>query len=201
MESDVWYPAFTLAEGADPTRFSRKYTVDLSELNAMRKLIVGPGAKKARLPPGSAIGPVRAKLPKRPTDFIWRSFSIMASQRAIDLLERAGIHIPHGPVLAWATGAATGYVALQLDPVPLYSERTLAEMTLKLCSACGHCWMQNVWAELTGPREFVQRRMPQKHGLVKSVEGGHILATEQFMEVVRSKKLTGMEFEEVGVYV
>jgi len=201
IESDIWYPSFTLAKGADPKKFSDEFTVTLPELNEMRKLIVGAGVERAKLLPGSQIGPVRAKLPKRPTDFVWSSFSLMASKRVIDIFGSAGIHVPHGRVVVTGTGAKTDYVALQLDPVALYSKETLTEMTLVFCSACGHCWMQNVRAKCSGPRQFVRRRVPEGQGLVRALEGLETLASESFIEVVRSKKLSGIEFEQFGVYV
>jgi len=190
-----------LAGEADKQKLTDESAVVLTEMKAMRKWISGAGAKKAQLPPGSGIGPVRAKLPKRATDFVWCCFKLLASRRALTVLERAGIHVPHGPVVAAGTGAKTEYCALQLDPVALYSARTLTEMTLAFCPACGQCWMRDVNAKCKGPKEYVRRLMPEEQGLVKAREGGETLATSRFMDVVRSEKLTGMEFEESGVYV
>ncbi len=89
-ESDIWYPAYTLDIRADLTKFSDETTVTLPEFKAMRKLVVGKGAKKAMLLPGSWIGPVRAKLPKRATNFVWCCFSLMANLKGCIAAERSG---------------------------------------------------------------------------------------------------------------
>ena len=200
IESDVWYPAYTLDLRANPTKFSDECAVTLPELNAMRKLIVGRDAKKAMLLPGSRIGPVRAKLPKRATDFVWCSFSLMASRRVIQLLTRSGLSIPYGPVVT-PTGEKTDYVALQLDPVPLYSKATIAKMTLAVCPECGNCWMQDVRVDISGPRQYDRSRMPEEAGLVRVREGLEILATDRFIDVIQSNKLSGVGFEVFGEYV
>jgi hypothetical protein len=190
-----------VAKEADKAKFTRENSVNLCELESMRKLIAGKGIEKAKLPPGSGVGPVRAKLSKRATDFVWCSFKLLASRHAIEVLQDAGIHLLHGPVVEPRTGAKTDYVAVQLDPVALYSQQTLAEMTLVFCSTCGNCWMQNTRAKLSGPRQYVRERVPEEQGLVKTFEGYETIATERFMEAVRREKLTGMVFEESGVYV
>ena len=52
-----------------------------------------------------------------------------------------------------------------------------------------------------GPRQYVRSRIKEKHGLVKVEEGFETLVTEGFMEVAKSKKLSGIEFTESGIYV
>src|SRR6266545_624426 len=70
-ESEIWYPSFKIAKGVDLTKFVEDNTVTLAELDSMRQQIVGRGVERAKLPPGSGIGPVTAKLPGRATDFVW----------------------------------------------------------------------------------------------------------------------------------
>lgn len=198
--SQVWYPSYELAKGANTAKFTDETIVTTSELASMRKQVVGKGVENAKLLPGSGIGPVHAKLPARATDFVWFEFRLLASRHALDALELAGIHVPHGPVIMTGKNKAD-YVAFQLDPVPLYSKKTMEEMTLVFCQSCGQLSMQNLRAKPNGPREFIRERMSEEAGLVQVYGEYVILATEKFMEVVKSQELSGMDFKEFGIYV
>ena len=201
LDTEVWYPLLSLDPASDISKYSRGITVSPGEFKAMMRYVKGDKPRCENLLPGAGIGPVHAKLPKKATDFIWCCFKLLASHRAIDALKNAGIQIPHGPVVDPRTGADAGYVALELDPIQVYSERTLTEMTLVSCPECGGISMQDVRAKCKGPREFIRRRIPKDCGLVRVASGVATLATVRFMEVVQTQRLTGIQFEEFGVYV
>lgn len=61
--------------------------------------------------------------------------------------------------------------------------------------------MRDVKAKPKGPRQYLKKRFPDKQGLTRAAEGLEILASNAFIDVVRSQKLTGIEFEEFGIYV
>lgn len=171
------------------------------ELDALRKHVFGKDVRAAKLPPGSGIGAVHAKLPKRATEFIWSGFKLIASERALGAVRKCGIDLRYGPVFSIDTKQSTSFFAIQLDPIPLYSEQTLREMTLQFCSECGQCWMRDVKAKPQGPQQYLKKKFPDKKGLTRAAEGVEILASEAFIDVVRSQKLTGIEFKEFGIYV
>ena len=63
------------------------------------------------------------------------------------------------------------------------------------------CLGSNVSVDCSKPREYDLHKIPAEQGLVKVLEGGETLASEDLMEVVNSERLTGIEFKEFGVYV
>lgn len=53
----------------------------------------------------------------------------------------------------------------------------------------------------TRPREYVKERMPRKSPFVKPEEGVGAIASEEFRNFALTEKLTGIKFEESGVFV
>ena len=199
MDTEVWHPSLSLSIKADKTMFSRDRIVPPAQLTALQHFVRGRRRQTGRLLPGAGIGPVEVDLPKRATDFIWCGFKLLASKRAIDIMDQHGIKLSYGPVVT--AGVAFEYVALELMPMLLYSEKTEKEMTLCYCTQCGSYEMRNFRAEPTGPREYIASRIPKGNGLVRDYGSPATLATDEFIKVARSAGLTGIEVSVFGVFV
>jgi hypothetical protein len=201
-ETEVWYPSLSLAKDSDRAQFVEDASVSPEELKVLRRQIVGMRERKLRLVPGAGIGPVKAAIPKKATDFVWCGFRLLANRAAVESLQDRGIIIPHGPaVVKMQSKRVRSYVALELDSIPLWDETTLKETTVVYCKKCGGYSMQDERASLDGLKRYVRRRMPKNHGLVRVNESYVTLASDAFVEVFTEEGLTGMEFVEEGIYV
>lgn len=201
-ETEVWYPSLSIAKSADPNKFNEDLTVGIKELTALRKQLVGVGARKLRLVPCAGIGPVKGKVPPHATDFVWCGFRLLARRRVVDKMESHSVILPHGPAkVSIGRELSDDYLALELDSIPLWDDQTLRETTVVYCRSCKGYSMQNIRADLNQPKRYVKSRMPRGQGLVRVNESYVTLATEEFIEVYNHNKMTGLEFKEEGSYV
>lgn len=198
-DTEVWYPSCTIKKEADLSKLSLERIVSTEELKALRRWI-DTHDRPLKLIPGAGIGPIKARLPTRPTDFLWCGFRLLVQHTVATTIKKRGFEITYGPPVLQINGAESDYVALECDPVPLYSEATIRELTLKVCPECGSCEMQNVRAKMSGPREFVKSRIPEEKGLVRVYESPATIATGPFMEMVKSDGFSGIQFDKIGIY-
>ncbi|MGA2866362.1 MAG: double-CXXCG motif protein [Verrucomicrobiota bacterium] len=204
LDTGDWYPNFGLDKDADLDMFSLEENVSVEAFQELKRHVVGRGVGRAALLPGCGLGPVTATVPANPTDFVWCCFSLLAKPRVVDILKRAGVRISFGPAVVQIgkRQSVEDFVALQVEPVRLYSDQTLAETTTSFCTKCGNVLLKNVRAEPKGPLQYVRNRIPNRQGLVRVYESVVVtLASAAFIEAVRRHRLTGIEFEEAGVYV
>jgi hypothetical protein len=201
-ETEVWYPSLSIAKGPDPSRFTDEITLNLADLNSLRRQVVGVGKRKLRLVPCAGIGEVKARIPRGASDFVWCGFRLLARKSVVDMMAANGVLLPNGPVKVEAGRAGSAdYVALELDSIPMWDELTLKETTIVYCHNCGGYSLQNVRADLNKPKRYVRNRMPKGQGLVRVDESYVTLATDAFVSVFKANKMTGLEFREEGVYV
>jgi hypothetical protein len=184
---------------ADANKFSNELIVSVEEFHELGKMLSMP--KEAKLLPGSGIGNVQTIVPRRKSDFFWCEGRPILSKRALCILRREGFEIWTGRVVIPGTDQGVDYEAWQVPVAALYDDLCLKQLTLAQCSGCGMWNLQNLRAKLSGPRRYTLKRVPPNTGLVRVEEGGETLATEHFIDVVQREKLSGIEFDDWGVYV
>lgn len=174
----------------------------MNKLNRLRKQLVGIGERKLRLVPCAGIGRVNGKVPNGATDFVWCGFRLLAKRRAVEEMERFGVHLPHGPAQIRVGKNGVGdYVALELDSVPMWDDFTLNETTVIYCHKCGGYFMKNVRADLSRPKRYVRERFPKGQGLLRVNESYVTLASPEFVDLFKRKPMSGLHFREEGMYV
>jgi hypothetical protein len=199
-DTEVWYPTLTLKPTAPKSKYSDTVEVSPEEFRSLKKMLAGP-TKDLRLVAGARIGPLIAKLPGRGTDFLWCGFKLLAKNSVIKKLEEANFTITYEAIVDRKPASINNYMAIQLDPVPMYSAKTLNEMTLHHCSECGSCEMTDFRAKPKGPREYILSRIPENAPFVRIYESPGTLATPRFEEFLKKEKVTGIELEETGVFI
>ncbi len=200
----VWYPSLSVQDRGTLADYSDRRTVSPGELERLRRGL-GPRRSDARLPPGSGIGPIEARLSPYATDFVSVPCLMLAAKPAIRRFQEAGVILPHGPALVYlGRTKSEAYVALELDPKSMCSMKTEEALGVARCDGCGGCRrIRGYDHDLSRRLEygFEARRAPERHGLILEDVEEFVLATEDFMNVYRSHKMTGLRFERLGIWV
>jgi hypothetical protein len=202
--SDVWYPSVRLKDKSKRKCYSRDRIVSLEELDRLRAGLK-PKSKAKRMPPGSEIGPIEAQLSPYATDFVWNAFQLLAPKPVIQKFEQHGIIVPHGPAVVYlGRTRSEGYVALELEPRALCSPKTEEALGIGRCDTCGAVrrlkgFDNDVIDNLR--YEFIAAKAPEDHGLMLEDVEDFILASNPFIEVYRRNKMTGLRFDDVGIWV
>jgi hypothetical protein len=196
-----WYPCLSTRRKANASRFNDELTVDVEEFKRLITEVKGFRNSGTKIMPAAGFGRVRAKLPKKRVDFLWCEMKPLIKTSALETLAKNGIHLKGALAFSNTTNAESDYFAIQASPVPLYSDKTLEELTFKQCSVCTFWYLENYRVKLNGPREYILKRFPEGEHLVRSEEGGETIASPTFVEVVRENKITGIEFDPMGSFV
>lgn len=199
-DANIWYPSWDLVQKEQEALFSGDRTVSVPEFRKLKAMIrCEPFSTKVT--PGSRFGTVFAKLPSKGGDFRWCGFLPLVHRGALDRILKSGFQMQTRPVFESPGGRITDYFAVQPAVVPLYSPKTLKEITLVYCKNC-YCWnMTNFRAKPISPREYVKERMPSRSPFVKVEEGAESIASEEFRNFALAENLTGIKFEESGVFM
>jgi hypothetical protein len=196
-----WYPCLSLGPNANAASFNDELTVEVKEFDRLTKQVRGYRTRGTKIMPGAGFGKVKAKLPKRGVDFLWCEMSPLIKTSALEILAKNGIHLKGALAYSSTSNAESDYFAIQVPPVPLFSDKTLEELTYKQCSVCTFWYLENYRVNLNGPREYILKRFPEGESLVRSEEGAETIASPTFVEVVRENKMTGIEFDPMGSFV
>lgn len=204
LTSNIWYPTVRAKDKTKKKLYSDERTVSLDELNRLREGLM-PKNKGKRMPPGAGIGPIEAQLSPYATDFVWSAFQVLAAKPVILKFEKQGVIIPHGPAVVFLGRARSeAYVALELEPYALCSPKTEKALGIGRCTVCGAVRRLKGFDNEAIDKlvyEYMSAKLPENHGLVLEDVDDCILASKAFMRIYRENKMTGLEFEKVGVWI
>jgi hypothetical protein len=157
------------------------------------------------MPPGGGIGPIEAQLSPYATDFVWSAFQVLAAKPVVSKFEEQGVRIPHGPAVVFIGRVRSeAYVALELEPYALCSSKTEKALGIGRCNVCGGVRRLKGFDNERIDNlvyKYTSEKIPRNHGLILEDVDDFILATKAFMRIYRENKMTGLEFQKVGVWI
>ena len=199
----IEYPAFNFGFLND-VEFTDDRVLSVEEFAKVSDRIVRAANRSLLVTPGGSIGPLcgeafRAKF----DDFAWgRVVLPQISKRARDILAGEGIHLLTGEMNVTYRGKrVTSHLGLQVEPVPLLTEENLKQWTIVHCPTCGDYTRTNRRAVVPEGFMIGRSKWPKGQHLVMLRETLDIIASEDFIEAVRRKELTGLSFVECGQFV
>ena len=203
-ERCVDYPAFKFSF-LNKSEFNDDRVVSVSEFERIAERISRSAGRKVLVRPGSAIGELEGEaFAMSLNDFTWgrASCAPQISQHARDLLAQEGINILTADIILRCRGKPLrSHLAVQPEPAILLTEGTLIRHGITHCRACDRFDVKYPRPKIPEDLEIRMSAWPKPKHLVKSVETGHIFASEQFMAAAKKHKLSGLTFVERGHFV
>src|SRR5437660_2103809 len=200
----IEYPAFKF-DFLNDTEFNFDRVVSVAAFDQIRQRIVRAAGRPVNVIPGASIGELygtsfRSKL----NDFVWgRIFVPQISKRARDLLACEGINLLTAECSIRCRGKKLdSHLAMQVEPMALMTEESLSRFKIYHCPRCGN-YKHPPKPDPIVPEGYLIGRSawPAGQHLVQMAETLNVLASNEFIEVVKKRNLTGLIFEECGRFV
>jgi uncharacterized double-CXXCG motif protein len=170
--------------------------VTLDEFEHLRKPIADLMPTDSVLKPGTAFGSLVGSVEGKFGDFLWvNPWTALVRQEAYNLLVEAGVSMPEGvpASLSFRNSLPAVLLELEIEPLARISRRSLPD--LQLCRACGRNPFRvpdHIEVELSSIPKHVDLFRLREFTTI-------ILGTDNFVEAIRSMRLSGISFEEVAV--
>jgi hypothetical protein len=195
------YPAFKF-DFLNHEEFTDDRVVSVAEFHQIRRRIVLAAGRPVLIIPGASIGELSGtSATEKLNDFAWGRITVpQVSKRARDWLANEGINLLTAECSIRCRGKTLdSHLAIQVEPVPLMTEESLAKFRIHHCPRCGN-YKGPLQPGPVVPGGYMLSRSawPVGQHLVQMVETLDVIASEEFMEAVRRHHLTGIAFEECG---
>jgi hypothetical protein len=200
-EGLVQFPALNFPFLREP-RF-RKRIVDVEGFREIKNCISTAAGYPINVVPGSSFGPLEGKADKLElNDFIWGSICVpQISRRARDLLVADGIELLIAEAFIVCGRRRLDYLAIQAEPVPMLTEKSLEQARITFCKKCGDYFQNHPCPDIAGHYKLRRNAWPRGRHLVQLMETLDVIASETFMASVARHHLSGIRFIEYGEFV
>lgn len=199
------YPAFKFSF-LNEQEFTDRRVLSLDEFSDIRLKIQNAAGRPVNIIPGASIGELSGTtISTKLEDFIWGRLIVpQISKRAKDILASESIDLFTTECSIQFRGRQlTSHLAVQVEPVPLMTEESLARHKIFHCPRCGNFVSPSPRLSPIISEGYLIKKSnwPKDQHLVQMQETLHILASEKFIETVKRYKLSGITFEECGLLV
>ncbi len=191
------YPAVDLSKLNNEKVFRKAQAVSLEQFVELRGSILPLMPGGWVLLPGTRFGPLIGKARGVFTDFVWVDlWTLLIQSSALDRLRVAGVRTPLGvpPILTFSGGNPPNLLELQIEPHGKMAPAALTN-NAPSCLSCGR--------NPNGVPEHIvmmASSIPQDQDLFRSRDFTTvILATQKFVETVKTLELGGIIFHPVEV--
>jgi hypothetical protein len=198
-DGDYMYPALDF-EFFQEREFHIDNIVDRPTFAALSKRIQIAYGSDILLIPGCSVGPLTGTAATtKLSDF--ELPTPLVSKRALTLLHERKLLLTTGKCEIRMRGKLiTSHLAFQPEPALMISDESLKENGIDFCRVCNF-YSLNPLIRRSRYYDFRLANWPLNEPLVVAVETGQVLASEEFIEAVKSLNLTGLKFAECGRFV
>ena len=201
------YPGFNF-DFLNPKEFNWERTLSTEEFQRqIRERIQRSVGRSVMVVPGAGVGPLTgtSAFAKFDDDFVWGTILCpQISKVAEKILASEGVQLLTADVSMRCRGRLVeSLFAIQAEPASLLTAESLHKHRIKHCVNCDKYTAPLPTERVIVPEGYEIRKSawPKGQHLVTLAETLDILASSEFMAAVQKHNLTGIAFEECGVYV
>lgn len=206
LDPNLWYPSVKVKDQKQVKRYSFEPPRPIEEVEKLKANLT-PKARGKKAWPGAAISPITIKLRFDAADFVSCVFHWVIVKPAYEKFVEAGVFIPAVPVEVFiGKTKSNAYLAIELDPICLYSESSMVSMQLTRCQKCSYLTTpipgHKIWPwMMPNSVSFRKDLIPKGQGIVYAEHYDSCLVTEDFVQVYKKHKMTGLNFIKAGTWV
>ena len=192
------YPSVDLTGLPNEKRYREFNAVALEKLEELITAIKPLLPQSAILRPGADLGPLVGTAQGKYSDFLWTNlWTLLVQNRVLDCLKEKGVNMPQAvpAILKHKRKETQEILELQIEPYTRIAASAYPSKVPPPCASCGR-------EELKRPRKIVIERssVPDHVDIFRGRDiTTLLLATDRFVEAVRTLRLSNILFRKVEV--